>query len=62
MPFTGTSPFAAGSSLVIFTERIRGNNRSKTRNDTLDLRIDTSGLALPAGTYTGVLRIQAQAL
>lgn len=62
VPFTGTSPFAVGSSLVIFTERILGNNRSKTRNDTLDLRIDTSGLALPAGTYTGVLRIQAQAL
>ncbi len=62
VPFTGTSPFAAGSSMVIFTETILGFNKSKTRNDTLALRIDITGLALPAGTYTGVLRIQAQAL
>jgi len=26
------------------------------------LRINTTGLVLPAGTYTGLLRIQAQAL
>ncbi len=60
--FTANSPFAAGSSLQIFTERIIGTNKTKTRSDTLDLQIGTAGLALPAGTYTGVLRIQAQAL
>jgi hypothetical protein len=62
VPVTANSPFAAGSSIQIFTERILGNNRTKTRNDTLDLQINTTGLNLPAGTYTGVLRIQAQAL
>jgi len=61
-PFTANSPFAAGSSLQIFAERIIGTNKTKTRSDTLDLQIGTAGLALPAGTYTGVLRIQAQAL
>lgn len=60
--FTANSPFAAGSSLQIFTERVIGTNKTKTRVDTLDLQINTTGLALPAGTYTGVLRIQAQAL
>ena len=60
--FTANSPFAAGSSLQIFTERIIGTNKTKTRADSLDLQISTTGLNLPAGTYTGVLRIQAQAL
>jgi hypothetical protein len=60
--FTANSPFAAGSSLQIFRERIIGTNKTKTRSDTLNLQISTAGLALPAGTYTGVLRIQAQAL
>jgi hypothetical protein len=61
-PFTGVSPFAAGSSLQIFTVRILGNNRTGTRVDNLDLRINTTGLGLPAGTYSGVMHIQAQAL
>jgi hypothetical protein len=60
--FTGVSPFAAGSSLQIFTVRILGNNRNGTRVDNLDLRINTTGLNLPAGTYSGVMHIQAQAL
>jgi len=60
--FTGNSPFAAGSSLTLATWRILGNNRNGTRQDTLGLQIDTTGLALPAGSYTGVLHIQAQAL
>jgi hypothetical protein len=60
--FTGNSPFAAGSSITLATWRILGNNRNGTRQDTLGLQIDTTGLALPAGTYSGVLNIQAQAL
>jgi len=60
--FTATSPFAAGSSLQLYTLRILGNNRNGTRSDTLNLRIDTTGLTLPSGTYTGTLHIQAQAL
>jgi hypothetical protein len=37
-------------------------NRNGASSDTLDLRINTAGLGLPAGTYTGVLNIQAQAI
>ena len=61
-PFTGISPFAAGSSLQIFTFRVLGLNRRGTRNDTLNLQIDLTGAVLPAGTYSGTLLIQAQAL
>lgn len=61
-PFTGNGAFAVGSSMLVFTERIIGNNKNKTRSDILDMQIDTTGLGLPAGTYTGVLLIQAQAL
>jgi hypothetical protein len=60
--FTGSSPFAAGSSITLATWRILGNNRNGNRQDTLGLQIDTTGLALPAGSYNGVLNIQAQAL
>jgi hypothetical protein len=62
-PFTGASPFAAGSSLTIFSQRIfiLFSNPGK-RTDTLNLQINTTGLGLPAGLYTGVLRIEAQAL
>ncbi len=60
--FTGNSPFAVGSSITIFTERVVGNNRNKIRNDTLGLQIDTSGLGLPSGIYTGVLNLRAQAI
>ena len=60
--FTGNSPFAAASSMTVATWRILGNNRNGTRVDTLALRISTTGLVLPAGSYSGVLNIQAQAL
>lgn len=60
--FTGASPFAAGSSITLSTTRILGNNRTGNHTDTLNLRISTVGLGLPAGLYTGVLNIQAQAL
>lgn len=67
-PFTGNSPFAAGSSLLIFStdpaggnNQNNGGNNTQTRTDTLSLRIDTTGLNLPAGTYSGTLNIRAQA-
>jgi hypothetical protein len=60
--FTGASPFAASSSITLSSIRILGNNKSGIRTDTLNLQISTTGLNLPAGTYTGVLNIQAQAL
>jgi len=60
--FTGASPFAAGSSITLFNQFILiFFNSTATRTDTLSLQIDTTGLTLPAGTYTGVLHIQAQA-
>lgn len=60
--FTGTSPLAAGSSITVFTQNffILFSNPGK-RTDSLNLQIKTNGLNLPAGTYTGVLHIQAQA-
>ncbi len=60
--FTGNSPFAASSSITIFTQRIFGFNRSDQRTDTLNLQINTGGLTLPAGSYSGQLVIQAQAI
>jgi len=60
--FTGTNPFGAGSSISLFSQFIFiVFNNPATRTDTLNLRIDTTGLGLPAATYTGVLHIQAQA-
>jgi hypothetical protein len=61
-PFTGAGPFGAASSLPIFSFRVLGFNKSGTRSDTLAMQISTAGLALPAGTYSGTLKIQAQAL
>ncbi len=60
--FTGASPFCCGSSITLFNQFILiFFNSTATRTDTLSLQIDTTGLTLPAGTYTGVLHIQAQA-
>lgn len=61
-PFTGASPFAAASSVTLSSTKILGNNRTGNHTDTLNLMISTVGLALPAGTYSGVLNVQAQAL
>lgn len=58
--FTGGSPFVAGGAVTLFTQTITFANFNSSRNDTLALRIDTTGLGLPAATYAGVLRIRAQ--
>lgn len=64
-PFTTAGPFSV-ASLRIFQQNVRTNGpgplRRGNRIDTLDLEIDTSGLGLPAGVYTGVLFIQARAI
>lgn len=60
--FTGNSPFGTGTSVTIFTQSVSSSNLNTSRTDTLDLEIDTTGLNLPVGTYTGVLTLQAQAL
>jgi hypothetical protein len=60
--FTGTSPFAGTSSVTVFSQLVLGFNIPQTRTDTLNLRINTTGLTLPAASYTGLLVIQAQAI
>lgn len=61
--FTQTNPVGpAGGSLALYTEAITGVNKIKTRTDNLDLRVNLTGQTLPAGTYTGILRLQARAL
>jgi hypothetical protein len=61
--FTQTNPVGpAGGSLALFTTNITGINKNSSRTDNLNLRIDLTGRTLSAGTYTGVLRIQARAI
>jgi hypothetical protein len=60
--FTGNSPFNAGSSLQLFNQFIFIFNTNSTRTDSLALQLNTTGVLLPAGTYSGLLVIQAQAL
>jgi hypothetical protein len=60
--FTGNSPFATGSSLSVASVNITGTNKNSSESDSLALKVDTTGAALPAGTYTGVLYVQAQAI
>lgn len=53
----------AGASLVLFTQAVSNTNRNANRTDNLNLEINlTSQPQLPAGTYTGTLNLQAQAL
>lgn len=64
--FTGACTFSANACLPvpIFSKLVNGppNQRKGTDNSTLQLQISTVGLSLPAGTYVGVLHIQAQAI
>jgi hypothetical protein len=60
--FTGAGSYAATSSVTLFNQFVLGFNIIQTRTDTLNLQINTTGLGLVPGTYTGVLLIQAQAL
>ena len=57
----GVSPFGT-ESIQVFSQAISSANWNSSRNDSVALRIDTTGLTLPAGTYTGTLNVQAQAL
>jgi len=62
--FTQTAPLgAAGAGLTLFSEALTGINRTANRTDNLNLEINLAAQPqLPAGTYTGTLNIQAQAL
>ena len=63
-PFTGTGVVGtAGAGLILFTQAITDANRSATRTDALALEINlTATPQLPAGSYTGTLTIQANAI
>lgn len=64
-PFTETTAVlgTSGASLTLFTQTISSSNLSSNRSDILNLKIDlTSQPQLPAGTYTGTLTLQAQAI
>lgn len=60
--FTQSGPFASGSSLLIFQQSnvlLLGTPRT----DALSLMINLAGISdLPAGSYSGTLILQAQAL
>lgn len=62
-PFTSATPFGA-NGMTVFSSVIgaAGTFNSSHGPDTIALSINTTGLTLPAATYTGVLNIQAQAL
>ncbi len=58
----GSSPWGA-NSLLVYTQSLGGAGTfNSSHTDTLGLQVDTTGLSLPAGTYTGTLNIQAQAI
>lgn len=61
--FTQTNPVGpAGGSLALFSANITGVNKTGTRTDNLDLRINMTGATPAVGTYTGTLRLQARAI
>ena len=62
--FTQTAPLgAAGAGLTLFTQALTETNRTANRTDNLNLEINLAAQPhLPAGSYTGTLNIQAQAL
>jgi hypothetical protein len=62
--FTQTAPLGtAGAGLTLFTQGLSATNRAANRTDNLNLEINLAAQPqLPAGTYTGTLNIQAQAL
>jgi hypothetical protein len=63
-PFTGASgPIASNNAITVFSQVVGAvGTFNSTHSDSVALQINTTGLALPAGTYTGTLTIQAQAI
>jgi hypothetical protein len=58
----GTALTVNGNAVTVFTLGLGGAGTfNSSRTDTLGLQINTTGLTLPAATYTGTLTIQAQA-
>jgi len=62
-PFNTGTPYGGNFGMTVFTQAIAAANANSSHGpDTIALTIDTTGLGLPAGTYTGTLIIEAQAL
>jgi hypothetical protein len=62
-PFTGGSAVFNVNSIQVANQAIgAAGTFNSSRTDNLSLEIVTTGLALPAATYTGTLNVQAQAL
>jgi hypothetical protein len=63
-PFTGVTAYGAANGLTVFSVSPLGAGTYNSTHgpDTIALVINTAGLGLPAGTYTGVLNVQAQAI
>ena len=54
---------AANGGLKLYTQTMSSSNRQSSRSDSVSLQINLAAQPqLPAGTYTGTLNIQAQAL
>jgi hypothetical protein len=62
-PFTNATPFGA-NGMTIFSSVFGAAGTFNTSHgpDSIALTVDTTGLALPAATYTGVLNLEAQAI
>ena len=59
---TGT-PYGGNFGMTVFNQVITAANANSSHGpDNIALTIDTTGLGLPAGTYTGTLILEAQAL
>ncbi len=65
-PFTASATLgSAGTGLALVKVPLTSANRANTENTTLTLQVNLSDPSLaqiPAGTYTGTLTLQAQAL
>lgn len=61
---TNTVPFGgANAGLQLSSTKVIGTNKTGTHNDVMNFNINLTPLPnLPAGTYTGTLTIQAQAI
>jgi hypothetical protein len=58
----GAGPFGVNSKQVYSHGAFAAGQYNGAHADTLGLQIDTTGLNLPAGAYSGTLNIQAQAI
>jgi hypothetical protein len=62
-PFTGGTGAFGVNSIQVFSQAVgAAGTYNSTHSDNVALQINTTGLALPAATYTGTLNVQAQAL